>query len=177
MAASEFHSLVGLATRTGTPVSCVGNSPLDMSDSKSAWFIEKGAIDLFLVEREDGVDQAPPQHLLRADSGRLLPGVAPQEGKTTFSLVAKGVPGTILRHLSIDSLNVVPSEELAEHVDAWIEDISKELSRDAGRRPRPDSPIESGKIFPEIGGTLSSRRGVTWISQLPSGAGLFSRLD
>lgn len=173
MAASEFHSLVGLATRTGTPVSCVGNSPLDMSDSKSAWFIEKGAIDLFLVEREDGVDQAPPQHLLRADSGRLLPGVAPQEGKTTFSLVAKGVPGTILRHLSIDGLNVVPSEELAEHVDAWIEDISKELSRDAGQRPRPDSPIESGKIFPEIGGTLSSRRGVTWISKLPSGAGLF----
>ena len=173
MAAPEFHSLVSLATQTGTPVSCVGNSPLDMSDPKSAWFIEKGAIDLFLVEREKGVDQAPPQHLLRADSGRLLPGVAPQEGKTTFSLIAKGVPGTILRHLSVDSLNVVPGEELAEHIDAWIEDISSELSRDAGQRPRPDSPIESGKIFPEVGGTLSSRRGVTWISQLPSGAGLF----
>lgn len=173
MAPVEFDSLVSLAIQTGTPVSCVGNSPLDMSDSQSAWFIEKGAVDLFLVEREDGVDQAAPQHLLRADSGRLLPGIAPQEGKTTFSLIAKGVPGTMLRHLSIESLNIVPGEELAEHVDAWIEDISNELSRDAGQRPRPDSPIESGKVFPEIGGTLSSRRGVTWISPLPPGAGLF----
>ena len=173
MASSEFNSLANLATQSGTPVSCASNSPLDMGDSKSVWFIEKGAVDLFLVERQDGVDQAAPQHLLRADSGRLLPGVAPQEGKTTFSLIAKGLPGTILRHLSTDSLSVVPSAELAEHVDAWIDDISAELSRDAGQRPRPDSPVEPGKTFPEVGGTLSSRRGVTWMSQLPSGAGLF----
>lgn len=173
MTPPEFRSLVSLATQTSTPVSCVGNSPLDMGDPQSAWFIEKGAIDLFLVERQDGVDQAPPQHLLRADSGRLLPGVAPQDGRTIFSLIAKGVPGTVLRHLSIDSLNAIPGKELAEHVDAWIEDISSELSRDAGKRPRPDSPVESDKVFPEVGGTLSSRRGVTWISRLPSGAGLF----
>ncbi len=173
MASSEFNSLANLATQSGTPVSCASNSPLDMGDSKSVWFIEKGAVDLFLVERQDGVDQAAPQHLLRADSGRLLPGVAPQEGKTTFSLIAKGLPGTILRHLSTDSLGVVPSAELAEHVDAWINDISAELSRDAGQRPRPDSPVEPGKTFPEVGGTLSSRRGVAWMSQLPSGAGLF----
>ncbi len=173
MASSEFNSLANLATQSGTPVSCAGNSPLDMGDSKSVWFIEKGAVDLFLVERQDDVDQAAPQHLLRADSGRLLPGVAPQEGKTTFSLIAKGLPGTILRHLSTDSLSVVPSAELAEHVDAWIDDISAELSRDAGQRPRSDSPVEPGKTFPEVGGTLSSRRGVTWMSQLPSGAGLF----
>ena len=173
MAPPEFHSVAGLAAQTGTPVSCAGNVPLDMGDPKSVWFIEKGSVDLFLIERADGMDQAAPQHLLRADSGRLLPGVMPQEGKTTFSVIAKGVPGTVLRHLSIDSLNAVPGEELARHVDAWIEEISSELSRDAGQRPRLDSPVEPGKIFPDAGGTLSSRRGVTWISQPPSGTGLF----
>ena len=33
--------------------------------------------------------------------------------------------------------------------------------------------VEPGKIFPEVGGTLSSRQGVVWVSQLSSGAGLF----
>ena len=173
VAPSEFRSLASLATQSGTPVSCAGNAPLDMGNPESAWFIEKGAVDLFLVERKDGVDQMAPQHLLRADSRRLLPGVAAQEGKTNFSLIAKGLPGTILRHLPAESLSMVPSEELAGHVDAWIMDISTRLYRDAGWRPRPDSPVEPGKTFPEVGGTLSSRRGVTWISPLSSGTGLF----
>ncbi|MDE0302497.1 MAG: ATP-binding cassette domain-containing protein [Gammaproteobacteria bacterium] len=152
---------------------CAGNLPIDLDDPQSIWFIEKGAVDLFLVERQGGVDQASPQHLFRAHSGRLLPGVVPQEGDTTFGLAAKGLPDTVLWRLSIADLSVVPNAELAEHVDAWIADVSTELSRDAGQRPRPDTPVEPGKIFPEVGGTLSSRQGVVWVSQLSSGAGLF----
>ena len=173
MASPEFHSLASLAVRSGSLVPCAGNLPIDMDDPQSIWFIEKGAVDLFLVERQGGVDQASPQHLFRAHSGRLLPGVVPQEGDTTFGLVAKGLPDTVLWRLSIADLSVVPNTELAEHVDAWITDISTELSRDAGHRPRPDTPVEPGKIFPEVGGTLSSRQGVVWVSQLSSGAGLF----
>ena len=173
MASPESHSLASLAVRSGSLVPCAGNLPIDLDDPQSIWFIEKGAIDLFLVERQGGVDQASPQHLFRAHSGRLLPGVVPQEGDTTFGLVAKGLPDTVLWRLSIADLGVVPNAELAEHVDAWITDISTELSRDAGQRPRPDTPVEPDKIFPEVGGTLSSRQGVVWISQLSSGAGLF----
>ncbi len=169
----EFHSLANLAAQSGVSVSCAGNLPIDMGDPESIWFIEKGVVDLFLVERRDGVDQAAPQHLLRADSGRLLPGVAPQENGTVFSLVAKGLPDTVLRRLPVESLSAIQGTELAEHVDAWVKDISAELSRDAGQRPRPDSPVESGKAFSEVGGTLSSRQGVVWISQLPPGTGLF----
>lgn len=173
MASPESHSLASLAVRSGSLVPCAGNLPIDLDDRQSIWFIEKGAVDLFLVERQGGVDQASPQHLFRANSGRLLPGVVPQEGDTTFGLVAKGLPDTVLWRLSIADLSEVPNAELAEHVDAWIMDISTELSRDAGQRPRPDTPVESGKVFPEVGGTLSSRQGVVWVSQLSPGAGLF----
>ena len=173
MGSPEIHSLAGLATQSGVPVSCAGNLPIDMGDPQSVWFIEKGKVDLFLVERQDGVDQAAPQHLLRADSGRLLPGIAPQENGTVFGLVAKGLPGTVLWRLPAESLSEIRSAELAEHIDTWIMDISAELSRDAGQRPRPDSPVEPGKTFPEVGGALSSRQGVVWVSQLSPGAGLF----
>ena len=173
MRSPEFRSLASLAIQSGVPVPCAGNLPVDMGDPKSVWFIEKGAVDLFLVERQDGVDQAAPQHLLRANSGRLLPGIPPQEGGTVFSLVAKGLPGTVLWSLPAESLNTVQSAELAGHIDAWLMDISAELSRDAGQRPRPDVPVEPGKIFPEVGGTLSSRQGVVWVSKLFPGAGLF----
>lgn len=173
MKPSEFPSLASLAIQSGVPVSCAGNLPVDIGDSNFVWFIEKGVVDLFLVERQDGVDQAAPQHLLRADSGRLLPGVTPQENGTVFSLLAKGLPGTVVRRLPVESLSAIRSTELAEHVDTWVKDISAELSRDAGQRPRPDSPVGPGKAFPEVGGTLSSRQGVVWVSQLSPGTGLF----
>lgn len=173
MASHEFSSLASLATQSGVEMPCAGNLPIDMGDPQFVWFIEKGTVDLFLVERQDGADQAAPQHLLRADSGRLLPGVAPQEGGTVFSVVAKGLPGTVLRRLPAESVSAIRSTELAEHIDAWLVDISAELARDAGQRPRPDLAVGPGKIFPEVGGTLSSRQGVVWVSQLSPGAGLF----
>lgn len=173
MAPPEPRALARLAVESGVAVPCAGNLPIDMGDPQFVWLIEKGAVDLFLVERRDGVDQASPQHLFRARSGRLLPGVVPQEGDTTFDLVAKGLPDTVLRRLSVEALREVSSVELAEHVDAWVMDLSAELSRDAGHRPRPDTPIKAGKVFPEVDGTLSAQQGVVWVSQLPLGAGLF----
>lgn len=172
MASQEFPSLAGLAAGSGVAIPCAGNQPLDLSDPQSVWFIEKGRVDLFLVERQDGMDQATPQHLLRAGSGRLLPGVASQEGNTTFGLIAKGLPGTVLRRLSAADLGAIRNAELAEHVDAWLRDISVELSRDVMHRPRPDLLIELGKDISTMRGTLSARQGVVWVL-LPLGAGLF----
>jgi len=176
MAAPETRSLAGLATESGLPVPCAGNLPLDMGDPQFVWFIDAGAVDLFLVERRDGVEQSAPQHLMRADSGRFLPGIAPQEGETTLGLIAKGLPGTVLRRLPVGSLKSVDGAELAAHVDAWLTDLSVMLSRDVLHRPQPDILLEPGET-PETGsGTLSARRGVVWISGPGRGAGLFMDL-
>ena len=176
MTTSERRSLADLAAESGMPVPCAGNLPLEMSDPQFVWFIDKGAVDLFLVERQDGVEQSAQQHLLRADSGRLLPGVAPQAGNTTLSLIAKGLPGTVLRRLPVTSLTVVGNAELAKHVDAWLMDVSAMLSRDVLSRPRPDALVESGKAPAAKSGTLSAQREVVWLSELPPGAGLFMSL-
>ena len=160
MESPEVRPLAHLAAESGVTVPCAGNLPLDMGDPQCVWFIETGAVDLFLVERRDGVEQSAPQHLLRAGPGRLLPGVGPQAGHTTLALIAKGLPGTVLRRLTVAGLAPVRGAELAEHVDAWLMDVSAILSRDVLHRPRPDVLVESGQASQTMSGTLSARRGV-----------------
>ena len=171
----ERRSLAGLAVESGVSVPCAGNLPLALDDPQCVWFIEKGTVDLFLVEHRNGKEQSAPEHLMRADAGRLLLGVAPQAGNTTLSLIAKGLPGTLLRRLPITSLAAVPSAELAKHVDTWVLDVSAMLSQDMPR-PLPDVLVEPAHTPAERSGTFSAHRGVVWVSELPPGAGLFMSL-
>ena len=173
MTPSGHRSLADLAARSGTPVACAGNLPADLDDPEFFWFIEKGAVDLFLVEKRDGVQQSAPQHLLRADTGRLLPGVAPHDAETTLGLIAKGLPGTTLRRLPAHHLGKAHPAELAMQVDAWLSDVSATLVRDVVNRPRPDALVEPEQAVPEERRTLAARRGVVWVSELTVGSGLY----
>ena len=172
MATPERRGLAELAAVEGVPVPCVGNLPLDMGDPELVWFVEEGAVDLFLMESSDGAEQSAPQHLLRAASGRLLPGIAPQTEPTTLALVAKGRPGTVLRRLPVERLAAVHDVEFAEHVDMWLADISTMLVQDVANSPQADMLLKSGEGATVGEGTVSVRRGVVWVSP-PEGSGLF----
>ena len=167
---ASLPSLASLARASGEVVACAGNLPVDLGDPGFVWFIDKGAVDLFVVERRDGVEETAPQHLLRAASGRLLPGISPLVGETTLGLVAKGLPDTVLRRIPVDSLTGIEPTELAEHVDTWLMDLSAMLARDF-ERPQPDALVDAGESTAAAVGTISSRRGVVWVS--PPGEGLF----
>ena len=170
------RDLQAAANAWGVAVPCAGNVPVAMDDPKCAWFIESGRIDVFLIERRDGVELAAPQHVLRAAAGRLLPGVAPQDDGSALLLVAKGLPGTVLRRIPAARLAAIHSTELAEQVDAWLLDVSAMLSRDIAQRPAPDALLEPGAAAAAHGGTLAARRGVVWVTGLTSGAGVFMDL-
>ncbi|MYB12254.1 MAG: ATP-binding cassette domain-containing protein [Rhodospirillaceae bacterium] len=173
----EYASIGALAVRSGTSVPCAGNLPVRLDDPDSVWFIDRGAVNLFLVEFRDGVEQAAPQHLLRREAGRLLPGVAPDrrdsEDDTTLSLIAKGSPGTLLKRLPASLLSEVDPAELAEQTDTWLTAITGTLSRFASRLPRPTALAEPGLTQTLAAGTLSVRRGVVWVSEPPRGASLY----
>ena len=162
-----------LSSLKGRAVASAGNLPLDLSKPDTAWFIEKGAVDLFLVELKDGVEQAAPQHLLRAEAGRLIPGVAAQTEDTTLKVIAKGLPGAKLRAIALAHLSAAPHAELAANIDAWLIDLSAVLSRDVEYRPRFDRLIEPGPAIPAGAGIHSSRKGVVWVSVAMPGASLY----
>lgn len=166
MTDSDCRSFADLAAALGTAVPNAGNLPLDLDDPQSVWFVESGAVDIFLAERHNGVEQTALQLLNRAEKGRLLPGILPQSGETTLSLTARGLPGTVLRRLSVDDLAAVGREELATLVDTWIMDLSAALSRDIMYPPVPDVLVEVGQMPTAEGRTFSARRGVIWV-QMP----------
>ena len=177
----RYTAIAELAGRAGTSVPCAGNLPLKLDDPDSVWFIDQGTVNLFLVEFKDGVEQAAPQHLLSRESGWLLPGVAPNQPTgdedTTLSLIAKGLPGTLLKRLPASLLSEVHPAELAEQTDTWLTAITDTLSRFANRLPRPDALAEPGltqTLPPSC--TLSVRRGVVWVSQPPRGTSHFMDL-
>ena len=174
---TEYTSIAELAARSGASVPCAGNMPVKLDDPDGVWFIERGAVNLFLVEFRDGVEQAAPQHLMRREAGWLLPGVAPDDRDddedTTLSLIAKGLPGTLLKRLPASLLSEVDPAELAEQTDTWLTAITDTLSRFASRLPRPTALAEPGMTQTLAPCTLSVRRGVVWVSEPPRGASLY----
>ena len=175
---AKHRSLAEIAARSGVSVPCAGNLPVRLDDADSAWFIDRGTVDLFLVEYEDGVEQAAPQHVLRREAGTLLPGVAPDEQDaadkgTTLRLVAKGLPGTLLQRVPAALLSEVHPADLAEQTDTWLTDITAALARFVSRFPRPNALAEPGLNRTLGPSTLSARRGVVWVSEPPLGASLF----
>lgn len=173
MTARESRELGRIAAERGTAVASAGNLPVEISDPEFVWFIESGAVDVFLVERRDGVEEFAPQHMLRANAGRILPGTARQDDETTLALIAKGLPGTVLRRLPVGLLDEIPSSELAEQMDAWLTDVSSMLVRDVAFQPRMDALLEPGEAPTTRRGILAARRGVVWVTDVPPEAGLF----
>ena len=117
-----------------------------MDDPRRAWFVERGAVEVFLLEHTDGVESSLPQHALHAEQGRLLFGVAPKhEDALTLGLVAKGLPGTVLRELDSGNLAALDPAELAAQADAWLADMAALLARDVELTPRRTCCWTSGK--------------------------------
>ena len=175
-----YTTIAELAARSGTSVPCAGNLPVSLDDPDSVWFIDRGTVNLFLVEFKDGVEQAAPQHLLQRESGWLLPGVASdkrdKDEGTTLGLIVKGLPGTVLKRLPKSCLSEVHPTELAEQFDSWLTGFTDTLSRFATPLPRPTALAEPGLTQTHPPCTLSVRHGVVWVTAPSSGAILYMDL-
>ena len=172
----DHQSLADFAVTSGVQVPCAGNLPLELEAPQYVWFVERGALDVFLVERQNEEVQSAPHHLIHIEAGSLVPGVAPQAGKTTLGLIAKGLQGTILRRLPIASLASVRPAEVAACVDTWIIGVAATLSRDVVYRPQPDAFVETGQPPRMEKGIFSVRRGLAWLQLSSPETALFMDL-
>lgn len=170
---SEPHikkqSFRDLVNSIGVPVLCEGNQPVNVADTNSVWYVEKGVIDLFLNESQQGTQLSAPQHLLRLEQDSLLPSIVSDvqvtdEGETTLSIIAKGLQGTILKRIPTSELGRVSTRDFAKKVDAWIEQLMGTLSRYVTRIPRATSLAKPGTTQTYHPGTLGVSRGVVWFS-------------
>lgn len=155
--------LARLANTLGEPVASAGNRPIRLNDRESVWFIEHGALDVFLVEYRDGKPVSSARHLLRAESGRLVFGM--DEDGTQMAVVAKGVPGSILRHMRLEEVwQKAEGDAFVDQVDAWVTDFALGVASQISPKPRVNALLESGEsVDAEAGRVLSTRSGrVIW---------------
>ncbi len=167
MTQRRFQRLGELAVSIGEPVSSAGNLPIHLDDPGSAWFVERGALDVFLFEYQDEVPISRSKHILRAERGRMVFGV----GKCgIFAAVAKGSPGCMLRRVSIDRvLQYEIVDQLAGQIDAWVADFAAAVALQIEPRPRPDLLLDHrvpAEALDAADGTVVSSRpgGVVWVN-------------
>ena len=161
------------ARKLGTPVPGAGNKPIRMDDPRVGWYVDEGALDVFLVEYREKRVTSSPAHLLRAGPGRLVFGVGSHGGQ--LAAMAKGVLGTGLHRVALDMLLKHDlGDELAAQVDQWLEEFSAAVASRIEPHPQPTLLIEPAhpEAFLETpAGTVLSTRpgGVFWVRGADTG--------
>ncbi len=158
--------LAEIAVSQGERVLAAGNRPVRLDDPGSLWFVECGALDVFLVGVRNGMAEAPFRHVLRLKAGRLVFGAA---GDEELRLLAKGVPDTVLRRIPAVCMTAESHGDtgglhrvLADDADNWIAGILSAIAAQIEVQPRPDMLLSEGAST-EAGGVLMSAGGVVWV--------------
>ena len=173
-----------LVTSCCDVVPTANNLPIAIDDPDVAWFVECGALDVFVVEHRDGAAASALAHMLHADAGRLVFGVGDNAG-TELRVIVKGVPGTRLRRVPLDMLSGAPRLDrtgdahaagrtpapgagvlapvVIREVDAWIEAFAASVARDIEVHPPADARLAPGAPTPAAG-VLSADRNVVWLA-------------
>jgi NHLM bacteriocin system ABC transporter ATP-binding protein len=168
--AQAADRLAALAESRGEPVTGGGNRPVDLSDPGVVCFVAEGSVDVFAARRRPDGTTADFKHFLRAGAGRLLFGAA--ENLSGAVLVVKGLPGSALRLMPLDTLDGAGCDELvAAQVETWVSGVSEAVTRDFTYRPSIDLLVsaEVAEQPTEAGQTVSARRGVVWLSSEEGG--------
>ena len=159
--------LAELAASLGEPTGG-GDTLLRLAGEDLAWFVERGGVDVFLVECRDGAVVSSFKHLLRAGPGRLVFGVGEAHGRAddeeTLAAVARALPGTALRRVRPSALvERGAGDDVAHQVDAWISAVSTAVARDVELRPHPEKLLGRGEKFEAGSGcVLAADRGLVW---------------
>ena len=163
MTDSEPDRIAELAVSLGDPPGG-GDTLFRLGDKDVAWFVERGRVDVFLVEYRDGAVVSSFKHLLRAGPGRLVFGVGEADGREILTAVAKVLPGTALRRVRPDALlQRGAGNEVAEQIDAWIAAFSVAVARDVELCPRPEKLLGRGEeVEAGSGCVLAANRGLVW---------------
>ena len=166
----DRRSLAVLAASLGETIAA-GNRFLPLDDPASLWFVESGALDVFLVGVSDGLDEAPFRHVLRLEAGGLAFGATSDE---ELRLAAKGLPDTVLRRIPASDVIAGANGDadgwrriVAENADNWVAGIMAAVAAGIEIRPRSDMLLSEGTVT-GASGILTSSEGVVWIEGAPA---------
>jgi len=122
----------------GEELDLEANKPLLLEDPKSIYFVERGAVDIFMIDVVNGQPSGRRTHFLRVEKGKILLGVEllPTRVETQhFGLIACGLPNTKLRRLDktvakkhADVLRV--KDGLHGLIEEWVHELAQHINQD-----------------------------------------------
>ena len=122
-------------TTHGTRRELDASAPLPVSNPDRAWFVAEGRLDVFLV-REGG--ELGRDHCFSTTSGQVLYGLDPVDG---HSLLAVGVPGTVICEIGRDVLARAPEEERVRLVEDHLDNLARGLVGAIESTPQASVPL------------------------------------
>ena len=142
-----------------------GNEPLSLESADSAWWIERGGIEVFCRRCIDG-EVGRRRHLASFGTGEVVFGFGSSE---TWTSEGVALPETRLRRIDIDSLKTIAGEAgraaLKQAIELWVKGLFSGLAdAAAGSMPTAARDIEVGQeAHLAAGDSVSAADGVVWV--------------
>lgn len=147
-------------------------------DMESVWFIAEGEIDLFAIQRRNGEQTGPREHLCSLPAGGMIWGIDQNPVEDGIHLLALTAGRARLSRVGTASIDAGGRNEalailLAKAIDIWITGLSRGVTKYISPRSPPRLSIASGEQL-KVAGTdrIVSHRGVTW-ARLSQGTGYY----
>lgn len=151
----------------GTIEQSSAKCPLFVQDPATAWVVQSGKVDLFLVPAQGGQPVGSRFHILRIEQGQAIFGVAPFSDE--IALVATTLPGTTVLRISQREVRgriAAGDESYLSLLENWICDVGAALSttNDAG----PCVSIETGEtvVISDEPKVVIPKRLVAWVTHI-----------
>lgn len=163
----------GLWSALGERIELDGSSPFLLDSPGRIWLLERGAVDVFLVQLVDGAPSGRRVHLFRREAPALLTGCrVPPEGEAGGWLAVPVAQATV-RVVPIETFLAASQEEPASSeavrlATLWIEDLARGMA--PPRRPRGGVIARApGSFTLGAGDVLQAGREGLWV-RLRSGS-------
>ncbi len=167
--ATEESALAVLARAEGEPFELSGLTPLVLSDPQSVWYVERGRVEMFTVEIDEGEAVGHRTNFTTIEAGQLMFGMDLESFAMGHGFLAVGKLGTRAWRLDIDALRAHAGApelgaEIARLVDIWVGKMSTSLTRDIQPKPLAQANLQSGdRRELAHGASVRAAQGVLWI--------------
>lgn len=150
-----------------------GNMPFLLDREDTCYWIEQGAIELFVVQTRDGQVHGGRRHFATVGRGAFLFGLPADKARDEaqadgqYALLAVPHVDTMIRSLPVHRLQALGAEaarDLAAAIDHWVLAVSDGLARSVVPSPVIQQSVSPGARLSMPGDQrFSSAKGVTWL--------------
>jgi len=162
--------LTRLFTEGGEELILNASEPLLITEPGKIYYVESGAVDLFMVDVVNNSPQGRRTHFVRVAKNELMMGfelLASRLSDTSYGMIACGLPNTKLRIISRDVMMkhadiLRVNEGIHELLDQWVRRISLEVNEENIPRELMDVSPSTQQVLPP-GTNFTAAKETMWI--------------